>query len=1070
MANSLLDPGQQKNQKQNTRDRRQERGRPSRKPDNPQSPPEALLKTSRKLTVKIDEPVLADQNINSVVDDSELSQSVDSRTQPTDRNFALGDNSLRENQYPIDTEQRPEGPVNDSDSMLPNIIDSDVGNQESVDQDNNSDLSQSGHQNPIDAQQRPEGQAGNADSTPLSRDDLKNREAANPYLSRAMTNKKNKNLNETKKDDVGSSSTSNDTSQSPNSSPSGVPRAERSLYKPSSGQPGKLNIGSLFNTRRRKIITSGGIASIILGGIFGFLSLLPLRLANIMNNVQDHFFAVAQSAVTTETNTLFSNYIKKTVIPSLELCRSAKGGIHSTSDINCTSGTAGDTYVRKLYRGWAQGRLENKLATKYGIEFSYDPDSRTNYMKTPGMNGNGVDIKDFINGSDNLDNFIAKNDGFKKFDRQSIRQAIKLSVRDETLVKKGIVRFRLALLLKQKYGIKFCIVACKTKDTFDDWKDKKVIAAKMLFAQRILEPNSEFFGVLIQCVLTASCNPTADDPPSTDNNPTKYENGQCQEGCTNGPISKTDDQLRRKLFTLGLSKNLSTSDVVDLYEKYKKHGFKSYVGETLVTKSLEIFLDSSKAKKGGEVTGKILAADIPYIGEIYLAGQMITAIDKGGPIIAKYSYLTDAAAMASVFAMYRIYADEIKNGSVDATMVGSFNDSFGSGPQCPDGGGFDKNSKCSNGEEQLGGTAQAEETPLYNYLTSGDSKTTTLSNLISAKAYASSAVEPSPDYICQDGKPVPVGRLICNEEFPNQPNRLQPAHDFLHSNPIISATTETFETFTNIANAASSLVCKIGICDAFALALGTIGNLAKNIPGVDQLLGALTTAVKDYVLPPSPMGTANSGGRTFNMVAGGGDIVANDLGHNGIGGQLLTNDEVVQIRNQYLAEAKQEFDSQPFLSRMFDKNSQYSLVSKLAMAMPTNTGQLGSSLASLVRNPIGALANLPIPLTSKAFAASGSSLAADPFGIAQYGYRNDDPIFSQDPEQYWDTNCADGAKTLEWNKQATQNLDPNNYTPVNTTTNGCLLIEAAASSAGGAFTDDVLSPEQRAESVSGTSN
>jgi len=97
----------------------------------------------------------------------------------------------------------------------------------------------------------------------------------------------------------------------------------------------------------------------------------------------------------------------------------------------------------------------------------------------------------------------------------------------------------------------------------------------------------------------------------------------------------------------------------------------------------------------------------------------------------------------------------------------------------------------------------------------------------------------------------------------------------------------------------------------------------------------------------------------------------------------------------------------------------------------------------------------------------------------------DDPIFKQDPDQYWQKYCVsklpDGSPnpnflTQKWNQYAADHLNQENFEPENEQTdqfsnmgspygtNGCLLIQTAVASAGGIFTDDVLSAEELAES------
>src|SRR5213079_3294568 len=85
---------------------------------------------------------------------------------------------------------------------------------------------------------------------------------------------------------------------------------------------------------------------------------------------------------------------------------------------------------------------------------------------------------------------------------------------------------------------------------------------------------------------------------------------------------------------------------------------------------------------------------------------------------------------------------------------------------------------------------------------------------------------------------------------------------------------------------------------------------------------------------PNPFGTNMSGGRTFDMMAAGSDVSGNDYAHTGLGGRQLNDQQVAETINQQQEQAKQGFDRQSLFARMFSTDSQYSLVSKLALAMP----------------------------------------------------------------------------------------------------------------------------------------
>jgi hypothetical protein len=119
-------------------------------------------------------------------------------------------------------------------------------------------------------------------------------------------------------------------------------------------------------------------------------------------------------------------------------------------------------------------------------------------------------------------------------------------------------------------------------------------------------------------------------------------------------------------------------------------------------------------------------------------------------------------------------------------------------------------------------------------------------------------------------------------------------------------------------------------------------------------------------------------------------------------------------------------------------------------------------------------------LPSNHAAAFNSQVITDPFGITQYGYPADDPVFKEDPDTFWRKYCTGpNSFTQAYNEYAAAHPD-DTYTGVNgvpdnspsgrklkqiypstTGTNGCLLIQAAVGSAGAVFTDDVLAPNEK---------
>jgi hypothetical protein len=205
-----------------------------------------------------------------------------------------------------------------------------------------------------------------------------------------------------------------------------------------------------------------------------------------------------------------------------------------------------------------------------------------------------------------------------------------------------------------------------------------------------------------------------------------------------------------------------------------------------------------------------------------------------------------------------------------------------------------------------------------------------------------------------------------------------------------------------------------------------------------------------------------SGGRVFDLVAGGADVTGNDYAHHGLGGQVLSPSQVATI----LDEQQQEYDAQhskdSILARAFDTNSNNSLITKAVMATPTSLNGFRTSLAGIFSNPFkNIFASLPF---AHAQAAENGS---DPFGITQYGYSANDPAFTSDPEEYWVNNCSTDGTTIDPNLPVNKNyhagytINPDTQMPENSTTDPCYLIQAAVGSAGAMFDSSLLTQDDQ---------
>jgi hypothetical protein len=825
-------------------------------------------------------------------------------------------------------------------------------------------------------------------------------------------------------------------------SSSDIPQSEQSLYRSSSTKSSKVRYGNLLNGRRNKFIAGGLVTATIAGvSIAIFLALVPLKILHIVNNLQSHFYASSQNAIQKESNQLLSRYVKRNLF-------SQKCG-RAVIDKNCTPlSSAIDNPIERLYKGWRDARLEDKLAQKYGLEFSYNKSSGHYSMKAPGLGANGVEIDDFVNSEVSLDEYIKDSPNFQKVSRSQLRQAVSDSFSTETRWKTTMYRFKVARLLEQKYGIPRCIIFCTTRDRFADSVQNQKNAAKIVTSRLVFETRNQELNIAIKCLLDPNCNPT------------DYSNqSPCEPGVNcelnNAPENKdTDKPMRIALEDLAAKYGIEdTASLVALYTELEEKGLSQYMIEKVFA---YVF-----GPAAGETAAQNISDALPIIGWMNLAFQTIDQANNAGPKLKKLDYLVNSASAVSMFATYRVYADEIKTGKVNATEVGSLVNSLG--PVAKNGSGL---------SNLKGGTAAAEQTPLYSYLIDGGN------------------VSGSSNYKCANGKPPAGGSIdkaVCQEEKPGQGNEIANfIHDILNL-PGFSIITTIATIWHNTVGAIFSwtgdIIALISgpaqkLLDATCVNVGPVHiDLTGYCAARDAIKGAATyvaDAAINYLIP-NPFGTNMSGGRTFDMMAAGADVSGNDYSHNGLGGQMLSSQQTSAILNEQNSQELQHYQSQSFFARMFDTSSNYSPATKLAMALPSNAGSLQTSMASWLTNPFSKLGGLgSIFHPRQAFAAT---TAVDPFGITQYGYADNDPIFQSDPEVYWDAHCSDKPSqayqsdqdynnpSTNWNNLASSGQpDPVTGMPVNTTTNPCILIKATVGSAGAIYDSGLLTADDLAGS------
>ncbi len=304
--------------------------------------------------------------------------------------------------------------------------------------------------------------------------------------------------------------------------------------------------------------------------------------------------------------------------------------------------------------------------------------------------------------------------------------------------------------------------------------------------------------------------------------------------------------------------------------------------------------------------------------------------------------------------------------------------------------------------------------------------------------------------MCDNGEGYPSGALICPNVAIGSP-----------SGAVITVANWVNTFANNPALAFPGFVAKVWV-DFTGKIFEFIGEpLGKLVDAITpSQLKDVVAWLKDevfakiFILATTPN---ESGARYFETMAGGMNILTNYSRHFGLGGKALTNTEVAELRRADAEQKQYEYSKMPLYGRIFNTENNNSLVSKIAMRLPSSAGAAQSGLIASTLNPVSTLTSSLDALTSKDASAAAKLPDKDPFGITQYGYAENDPIFTTDPEAYWDSGkCDDPNTTVTWGNTATRN-NPISQLPEHDQTNPCLLIRASVAANAGLY-DKTLIP------------
>lgn len=781
--------------------------------------------------------------------------------------------------------------------------------------------------------------------------------------------------------------------------------------------------------KNRKLLIGAGIGGAGLIGLIiaAIMALIPLKIETIVKDLEQHFFSSGNSAVSSETDTILKDYLKKYIGPAMKKGSCSKEG-KLIIDMNCRNFKIvgnGNNPVVNLYKAYKQDKIENYLAD-HGFELKYDPAGLgTYYLKTPDMTGKGADITN----RSTADHSISI-EGFDKAENNSeVRKAAFATIEeDSTLWQKVMLRFKIGKLLEEKYGIKRCLVFCGVKDFFSGGKSKvknAIYASKIFLLDRVIFPHNSAAATIAKCIIL-------------------------NEGCTNKASTTSCAETQSSCEeTSGAQEDIAASDIEnDLAassEGFLSENLDNILSEigSIKDKGINQYLFDKLFKA---LFNKESSSEVPGVGEIQTAGMissLIQGLQNAPKTIKRLTYLATSAEAVSLFTNYMTFADEIHTGNVNSQEVGSFVNSLSSGNQCVS----SLEGKC-NPSNQLGGTASAEQTPLYSSLIDN-----------------SSNPGGSSTYTCRNGKPVPSGSLVCpGENLAGSNNTINAISNNINQSGLGSIADVFNNTIGRLVNGFNGIIG--GISGPVLSVLGRLPPVKAVISTISSHISSIAESLFNYLIP-SPIGADMSGGRTFDMMAAGADVSGNSFAHNGIGGQMLSSQQVATIQNNQNKLAEAQFAQEPLLYRLFSTSNSYSLISRFAMNIPiTSLKSTYIDLVNFITNPIsGMIGNIGSILDGKINA--NPPVQNDPFGVVQYGYTQSDLNAIGDPETYWNNNCnnnpSDGYQNGNtYNTEASNTIsgDPNGSF-INQTTNPCELIMATVGSDGATFNSSLLTKDEQ---------
>lgn len=784
-----------------------------------------------------------------------------------------------------------------------------------------------------------------------------------------------------------------------------------------------------------------GIGATVFAAIFTFIAMIPMRVEAMVRNFQEQYMAQVYDGLQEVSMNIFSDYITYVIMPNLN------GTCQSTVDPSCTFVAPGTSPVDKFYQAWAKQRMERDLA-QHGIVIGRrggPTQTKTFYMN---LNGGEIDITRLQNGSLSLFDLP----GTQEVSRAEIRRAVNNAIEETTFWKTIYKRFMANRYLRTNFGIYWCDQHCSwfegTHNRIDavsaSINDKK-LAQKVWLMQRLAP---EKYQIVVGCIMDV---------------------GQCVD--TLDPATSEDDMrmspAQRQLYSIvsQASLNLNERDLTRLAAAAREAGdigVKEYMVREATKKLATTMLGAEAAERLAEQSTRAMTKSIPYIGWAIFAANVISFIDKAPDAWRYMSYTIQASTAVAVWTGYEVHASEIEAGQTDDVIAGAYDQSLTE--DALDGGDF---------------ASDMMNSPLVATIMGVSSPTSSM-GLFNTRV---SAADPGTTstyqkYKCDDGKPVDTkNMLVCPEERLAQNSTVLLASkvslDLAYPGigAVAGGVTKVVDYAIGLLPTEYLGKALVAMCDAPRLALSILLPPGAAMCYAAEAAGKLGQKVTTAAMNAMPNQYRPDGARMANMAAAGADVTSNRLVRDTLGGTVATPEEVTMIRNRYIAEQKAKLQESSLYARMFSKDTPYSLVSRLAVRLPSREPEdIMVAVAKSIAQPLDQV-DSSIARVGEKQAFASDVMIAKAFGVTQYKA----PAAPKHPGQYFKDNCLqrydettgqlDSSEFL--NNQTT--TDPITGEQMNTTENTCALVHAAFGALGG-MSEGFKIPEDTSQSGGGGTN